>query len=409
MSDATSRVHYYEDQFLRTQDFTDEQAYHVAARRRHNIAHHIWGILVGLELVVDEGAAFLEPGVGVDGLGRELVVADRRRLPDGAFDDKGSDTLEVWLEYNRQSGDVAPEGYAACNGAESDEFYRWREEPQLRLRVPDPAFTDRRSPEGVSPGDLDFPAHLDPPDDPARFFPLFLGTVTRGAEEGDPPSVDLRGRPYAGLVGEVVAAPSGRAVLQVGAQDENDPNRVAVYLPLPDPAEAQRARVAFRADGTVELRGDTTIAGNLALRGGGAEFQPGSERDDNAPPWRVYHLEDAANDTHELRIEMARPAPGGAPGLNQVVIGSWRQAPDETGTDVERFHPCLTVADDGTVTVHGNLVVTGTLTTQAGEAAASLSREAEAFVSGGFLTGVGGASGLIDELFKSPLGPRNGS
>ena len=406
MSDATSRVHYFEDQFLRTQDFVDEQAYHVAARRRHNIAHHVWGIVVGLELVAEENAVFLEPGVGVDGFGRELIVSNRRRLPRDAFADKGSDTLEVWLEYGLASGDEAPAGYAGCDGLEADEFYRWREEPRLRLRVPDPAFTDRRRPDGVAAGDVGFPPHLDPPDESARFFPLFLGTIVQAAEEGGAPAVDLRGRPYAGLVGEAITAPSGRAAVQIGAQDENDPNRLAVYLPLGDPKEAALPRLAFRSDGTAEIRGDTTITGNLALRGGGAEFQPGEERGDDAPPWRIYHVEDADDDTHELRIEMARPAAGGTPGLNQVVIGSWRKAVDDSGAEVEAFHPCLTVADDRTVTVHGNLVVTGSLTTQAGEAAAGLSREAEAFVSGGFLTGVGGASQLLDELFKSSLGPK---
>src|SRR5918996_2171724 len=117
MSDATARVHYFEDQFLRTQDFVDEQAYHVASRRRHNIAHHVWGIVVGLELVVEEGAVFLQPGLAVDGLGRELVVTNRRRLPQDAFADRGSDTLEVWLEDDRASADISPEGDAGCDGA----------------------------------------------------------------------------------------------------------------------------------------------------------------------------------------------------------------------------------------------------------------------------------------------------
>jgi hypothetical protein len=408
MSDATSRVHYFDDQFLRTQDFTDEQAYHVAARRRHNISHHTWGIVVGLELVVDEGAAFVEPGVGVDGFGRELVVASRRKLPESAFDDKGSDTLEVWLEYERRSGDVAPKGYAGCDGAEGDEFYRWHEEPRVRLRVPDPAFTDRRRPEGVAAGDLGFPPHLDPPDEPARFFPLFLGTITRGAAEGDPPVVDLRGRPYAGLVGERVVAPSGRATLQVGAEHDSDENRVSVFVAMPDPAEAARPRLTFRDDGTVGLRGDTTIEGDLALRSGGVEFQPGVERGAAAPPWRVYHVEDPAADTHELRIEMERPASGGTRGLNQVVVGSWRKGLDESGAEVEKFHPCLTVADDGTVTVHGNLVVTGTLQTRLGHSLAGLSPEAEAFATGSFMTGMGGASQLINDLFESPLEPKDG-
>jgi hypothetical protein len=406
MTDTSARVHFFDDQFLRTQDFVDEQAYHLAARRRHNIAHHTWGIVVGLELVGEENAVFLQPGVAVDGFGRELVVSARRRLPGDAFSEKGSETLEVWLEYDRAGGEDPPPGYAGCDGAGADEFYRWREEPRLRLRVPDPAFTDRRRPEGVLPGDVSFPPHLDSPDDPARFFPVYLGSITRAVEEGDPPAIDLRGRPYAGLVAEGIAAPSGRAAVQIGAQDDTDPNRVAVYVALDDPVEAAQPRIAFRTDGTAELRGDSTIAGNLALHGGAAEFQPGDERDANEPPWRIYHVEDAAQDTHELRIEMARAAAGGTPGLNQVVIGSWRKAVDDTGAETEAFHPCLTIADDGTVTVHGNLVVMGSVTPNAGDAAAGLSREAESFVKGGFLTGIGGASQLLDDVFRGPLGPK---
>jgi len=406
MTDTTARVHYFDDQFLRTQDFVDEQAYHVAARRRHNVAHHTWGIVVGLELVPEDGAVFLQPGVAVDGFGRELVVSSRRRLPGDAFSEKGSDELEVWLEYDRAGGEAAPAGYAGCDGAGADEFYRWREEPRLRLRVPDPGFLNRRRPEGVSPGDVSFPAYLDSPDDPARFFPVYLGTVTRAVEEGGAPGVDLGGRPYAGLVGEGIAAPSGRAAVQIGTQDDNDPNRVAVYVALADPVEAARPRIAFRTDGTAELRGDTTIAGNLAIHGGAAEFQPGDERDPGDPPWRVYHVEDAVKDTHELRIEMAGAAVGATPGLHQVVIGSWRKAVDATGAETEKFHPCLTIADDGTVTVHGNLVVAGSVVADAGEAAAGLTREAESFVRGGFLTGIGGASQLLDDVYTGPFAPK---
>ena len=403
MSDVPARVHYYDEQYLRTQDFVEEQAYHIAAHRRHNIAQHGWGIVTGLELVDDDGSVWVQPGVGIDGFGRELVLAHRRPLAGSAFADKGSDTLEVWLAYDRAGTDTAPPGYADCDEEGTRPFYRWQEEPLLILQVPDPEFPDRRRPQDVTVQDVDFPPYLDPPDDPARYFPLFLGQVTRGARPEDPPQIDLAGRPYVGLVGEGVVGPSGRVAVQIGAQDETDENRFAVYVAGTDPTVP---RFALRTDGTARIEGETTISGDLTLRGGAAEFQPGTAGSP-AAPWRVYHAHDAAQDIHELRVQMARPAPGGATGTNQVVIGSWRKAADETGTESEAFHPCLTVSDDGTVTVHGNLVVTGSIVAEA-EAAAELSDEAKRFIGSSLLTGIGGAGSLIDRVFKGPLAPGGG-
>jgi hypothetical protein len=48
-----TRVNYYDGQYLGPTDFTDEQAYHVAMRRRHHLAHHTWGLVRGLTLAVD--------------------------------------------------------------------------------------------------------------------------------------------------------------------------------------------------------------------------------------------------------------------------------------------------------------------------------------------------------------------
>jgi len=41
------RVNYFTYQFLVEKDFTDEQAYHLGMRRRHNRLHHIWGVRKG--------------------------------------------------------------------------------------------------------------------------------------------------------------------------------------------------------------------------------------------------------------------------------------------------------------------------------------------------------------------------
>ncbi|MFZ2101297.1 MAG: hypothetical protein WAU86_12110, partial [Oricola sp.] len=67
------RLNYYQGQYLRAQDFRDEQEYHRDLRRRHNLGQHTWGIVAGLELVEEdkEGGSgkdiFIQPGMAVDG------------------------------------------------------------------------------------------------------------------------------------------------------------------------------------------------------------------------------------------------------------------------------------------------------------------------------------------------------
>src|ERR1700730_8710129 len=111
MSSSIARVNYFERQFLRAQDFVDEQAYHVAMRRRHNIAHHSWGIVEGLQLAVEEQTLFIQPGMAVDVFGRELILENRVQIDPGVFTDKGSESLDVWLVYGEIGSDRPPKGY----------------------------------------------------------------------------------------------------------------------------------------------------------------------------------------------------------------------------------------------------------------------------------------------------------
>jgi hypothetical protein len=406
--DGSSRVHYFEQQFLRAQDFTDEQAYHLALHRRHNIGHHTWGIVVGLDLVVEEGSLFVLPGAAVDGFGRNLVLPERLPVPAAAFADKNSDLLTVWLGYERTGGDPAPDGYAGCDEDDDVPFYRWQERPRLFLEAPDPDFPDRRAPETVPAGDLGFDASRPPPDDPSQDWPVFLGQVTRDPANADQPYVvDPDGRPYVGLVGEAVLAPSGRALVQLSAELDADPYRFAVYVPDAETAADRRkprlavTRGVAGAAGGVELRGDTTLHGNLSLAGRAVELQPGPERAATDPSWRLYHVQDITTDHHELRIEIPS-TPGaqagqGPPQPNQVVVGSW-------SAEEERFVPCLTVAADGTVTVHGKLVVTGQVVEHGGTTGAALDEQAKQLAMAGFLAGVGGASNLLDRLYQGSFG-----
>ncbi len=72
---SVKRLNYFTHQFLREQDFKDEQDYHVEMRRRHNRLFHSWGIVEGLEVHrKGEHEITINPGIAIDGQGREIVL-----------------------------------------------------------------------------------------------------------------------------------------------------------------------------------------------------------------------------------------------------------------------------------------------------------------------------------------------
>lgn len=397
MSDRqVTRVHYFERQFLRPADFADEQDYHVAMRRRHNISHHTWGVVTGLEVIAEEGNLYVQPGVAVDGYGRELILPQRQPLSTNAFTEKGSDELDVWLVYERSGSDEPPAGYAGCGDSARGgaSFYRWQETARVQLERPDPEFPDRRRPESVPFPDLNFSPVRTPPDDPVNDWPVFLGQVAYDrSNQQQPFTVKPDDRPYVGLVGEEVAAPSGRARVQVGAELADDARRFAVFIPeAEEPGERPpRPQLSVDKSGDLDVRRDATLYGNLTMAGGAIEFEAGTARDPDFPPWSVYHLDNGAG-AQELRIEMARAVTPAGLGSNRVVIGSWFKGPDEAGNEVEEFHPCLTIADDCSVTVHGNLVVIGKLHETQERTSARASSAARAYFAGTVGSGVAGGA-----------------
>jgi predicted flap endonuclease-1-like 5' DNA nuclease len=365
MSDTVpTRVHFYEGQFLRAVDFTAEQAYHLQGLRRHNLAGHRWGIVSGLEVVLDEaGDLSVQAGLAVDGYGRTLILPIYRSISPNAFDDQASDTLEIWLLYDRRPGEAAAAGYAACN--DDRQPYREIESARVEVRAPDPNqipaggsdIPDGRRPLQVDPDDLSFGPTRTPPDDAGHLWPVYLGRVER-TEEGEL-RVDLSGRPYAGLVGEFVRSPSGKAFLQIGAERPDDPNRFAIYLdpgedrPSPLPLPGKLPDLAIEQNGQIKIYHDTTLYGDLTVDGGAVVFNGGPEYLESQP-WRIYHTASASGDgpgvtVEQLRVEMAQE---GSPG--EVVIGHW-------SAQKKKFVPCLTIDNDCTVTVHGDLELQGNM------------------------------------------------
>lgn len=97
----TKRLHYFDHQFLRVNDFSDEQAYHLGMRRRLTRLFNTFGIAEGL--VVNKTGnrqVTVRLGVAIDRNGRELVLdADTVLDLSDAATFPGGSTVFVTIAY----------------------------------------------------------------------------------------------------------------------------------------------------------------------------------------------------------------------------------------------------------------------------------------------------------------------
>lgn len=359
----TRRPRFEEGRLLRTSDFVDEQAYHLAQQRRHNVTGHVWGIGAGLDLVLLEGVPAVTPGIGIDGYGRHVVLTEVRQLDlRSFFDVRGVDAVDVWIAYDRRE--------IPGSGDEVDILVDSASVEPVESTGDDP-----RRPPGVPEVDLDDPARRDAPDDPGRRWPLYLGRVLRPdpTKPGSPPILRSEGRPWIGLVGGSVVAPGGDPWLELGAT----PPSVSVVLEK-DGKRVVPLRVV--AEGA-ELGGTLDVDGELVLRGGWLTLEPGTPPipvpATAASEWTISHAQ--GDVSHDLRITMPE-------GASAVVVGAWKD---------NEFVPSLRVDASGTVMIAGNLVVTGQLRATSVQEA-QLSDEGRALLMGLTTTGLQALFTLAD-------------
>jgi len=374
-----TRVNYFDGQFLRRNEFVDEQSYQIDLRRRHNISHHGWGIVTGLELALEEGQLVLRPGLAVDGYGRELFLPAKRLINTDEFIRLGSNRLDAWLFYETNANSSVPPGYTACD--ENDvPGYRTSEIPRLFLERARVGQIDARRPRGVPAGVLNSPTQLKTVDDPLVTWPVYLGRITFVPTEKDPTKqyvIDLANRPYAGIVAELVDHPAQPTRLMIGPVPDGDQRIVgdatytysannnevvAVYVKPPALAEDElnvtlEPRLSIDSNGTNTLRGSTSIQGNLQMVGGALQFTEPTPKEDVTPNPQpsIYRTNDGGGD--ELRIDLGTEEEAEG---RKFVIGF--------STDDGSFRPALTLeytrppggaSAQPLVTIFGDLTLNG--------------------------------------------------
>ena len=124
MADSDKRLKYYNGQFLRQEDFIEEQAYHLDRLRRHLRQLHTPGIAEGLTVTADVGDSevTVQPGTAIDNEGRPIVLVAPRTVSVGTA--VGKPVLVV-ITYRERPA------VPATVGDEKDT--RWLEDPEVEV------------------------------------------------------------------------------------------------------------------------------------------------------------------------------------------------------------------------------------------------------------------------------------
>lgn len=366
-----SRVNYFDRQYIRLSELNDEQAYHQQLHRRHNLSHHSWGIVVGLDLLLQGDRPVVLPGLAIDGYGRELLLLERRPFGRDLFDRLATNRIDLWLEYRVEQTDdpLAP---IECGTGDRRKYYRATERAEIyAMRAG--ARPDPRRPPGVPPEALEEPL-LSTPDDPAKRWPVYLGRMMMQTPASGPPTftVEAADRVYIGLNAEVIDHPGNPSRVELGRRPSRvdfrtigedtyrysaNPERdFAVFVPnltAEDPT-AQELQPTISVYGTAtQILGTTEVHGNVVLDGASLQFPRVTATPEHATDSQpaIYRA------TDELRIDVGE--------LNNadrsLVLGVSKDG---------KFQPAMTVlfpANMGNgnvnpvVKVHGDLHIDGTI------------------------------------------------
>lgn len=124
MEYRTKRMNYFDRQFLREQDFRDEQDYHINRRRLLNAWLHNSGVVDGLEVKLDNDRVTVCHGWAIDSEGREILFPEDETL-------QVKDSMVICISYKEtltdKSQDPGITGFTRVD--ESGELQLLTDEP----------------------------------------------------------------------------------------------------------------------------------------------------------------------------------------------------------------------------------------------------------------------------------------
>lgn len=120
------RLRYFDGQFLKDQDFIDEQKYHVDRTRRLSRSLQVSGVSEGLAVTVaGSDRVTVNPGTGVDPKGRLIVLATPENV---SLVNNRNQTVSLLISYQEIEADRAQEG--------TEGNRRWHEKPLIQVALP---------------------------------------------------------------------------------------------------------------------------------------------------------------------------------------------------------------------------------------------------------------------------------
>jgi hypothetical protein len=247
MAPATQRLRYFDGEFLRGGDLTDEQTYHLSMRRALSLGLHSAGIVKGLVIQQDADSLppdllffSVSPGLAIDQDGREIVVSAPYLLSaDNVLKRAGlvAGDSEAWIVYSEAATGLPSAGDIRCD--EAGQNTRIAEGFEVLLK-----------PKGV-------PLAKGAKDPDAELRGIRIGTVTlkNDAINGwTITAADSVGRTYAGIRAQSIVAP-----------DEVDTDSFAITAQNVTPAAA--GKTALAPPGYLDINPGVFARGNAFVEG----------------------------------------------------------------------------------------------------------------------------------------------
>jgi hypothetical protein len=299
-TDEILRLHYYERQYLGAADLEDQQTYLRDMRRRHNIGHHTWGIVTGLELtqtlVAGDPTAvdvFVQPGMAIDGFGREIIVMAPVKLDTALFEAFANQQHRmVFIHYDQVQTQQPQAGFVQCDV--SNQFGRIQETYNFSIDPTTPNQDVSVNGKPVEPtNDPEIPQdqsvpYQEFPDDTTVWL-LQLGSVNwdgvnRKFLPASPHSRLTVGRSYMGAVAQTIYSPVPEPVPD---PKKPDPATDAPLFFIQPRFKAADPDVAGFAEivGRLQVDGRITAKKAVLIHGDQLQFLDQGGQTDNVPLW----------------------------------------------------------------------------------------------------------------------------